>query len=241
MRTFSQLRAHCAYPLTLEALGPRKYARDIAARKGSDLHARVDGWVRTGELDLVGAVDEVRAWAETMARGWSPPPGCRSEWALGLTRDALRGVEVDEPEPHVYRARNGDDWVAVASNGIITTAPGGLVTAGRCDLAWVVPGVVDVLHVADIKTGRTYLGPPARIPQLAACALAARWVLRAPFPLRVGVYYARLGVWDWETVETETDLVEVVRAAVDLPDAPRVGGWCLGCYNAKECEAYPRG
>jgi hypothetical protein len=225
VRTFSQLRAHCAYPLTLEALGPRKYARDIAARKGSDLHARIDQWVRTGTLDLVGAVDEVRAWAETMSRGWSPPPGCRSEWALGLTRDALRGVETDEPDPHVYSARGGES----------------LVTAGRCDLAWVVPGVVDVLHVADVKTGRTYLGQPARIPQLAACALAARWVLRAPFPLRVGVYYARLGVWDWETVETETDLVEVVRAAVDLPDAPQVGGWCLGCYNAKECEAYPRG
>lgn len=228
MRTFSQLRKNCAYPITLDALGGPRPARDKAAGLGTEFHARIDAWVATGALDdYSDASKVVKGWLDRMvATGWTPPSGCRSEVACGLRvsdddtdRGWLRPVEVIETSPHVYVAKDGN----------------AIATAGRVDLMWKVLGV---LYVADVKTGRTYLGPPAEIPQLTAgaCALSDP---DGDDMINVGVYYARLGVWDWSGLLTYRKVEHTTGRALGLPDAPIVGGHCLGCWNTEACEAYP--
>jgi hypothetical protein len=231
VRTFSALRAECSYPELIDLAVPKTARRQQALDAGTEFHGAVESWVK-GERQAMLESKDARAWLARMERVWSPPSGCRAEVALGLDV-AGKAYEVDEPEPHVYVPR----------------APGiHLVTAGRLDLLWDDSDEDGVtLHVVDVKTGRTYLGDPWDVPQLVAQAVAAASLRdqRADSPrwLRLGVYYARLGLFDYGVGRVDLEDVlgrfdDVKRWATQGSD-PRPGGWCLGCWSRANCDRNP--
>jgi hypothetical protein len=226
MRTFSKLRALCAFPETLPDRPSKR--RDDAAETGRLFHRYVETWVNDldGTLRCDDAPGPVRTWLRKLENAWAPREGTECEVALGLAPDlSFVPVVEDPPGSHVY---------------VPTEEGRPLLTAGRADLLWIAD---DCLHVCDIKTGQFYLGDPSKLRQLQGQGLAA--AARAGMSrLRVGVYYARLGMFDWSPIAAEGDALwvqwqrEVVEAAT-MPPAPRPGPWCLSCWSRKDCPNNP--
>ena len=234
MRTFSKLKAFCAYPESLDRPSPR---RDEAAGHGSLFHLYVQRWVEAVAAGRPFHVDGaagplVRGWLERMREVWTPPPRLEVEVALGLQDIAEPNyVPVVETEPHVYVPADESIRGSVR-----------LLTAGRTDLLEAIPGLV---YVDDIKTGQFYLGDPKLLRQLLGQGIAA--TLRAKADGFVpGIYYARLGIFDRGDGEPilrgthEWDQAwDWVVAAAKMPATPQPGPWCLSCWEKKDCDAYP--
>lgn len=233
MRTFSRLRALCAYPETLDRPSAR---RDEAAATGTTFHLYIQRWAeavaegRPWHLD--GATEPVRGWLQRMREVWTPPKGLEVEVAMGLQDHAEPVyVPVVEAEPHVYVPKDESIRGSVR-----------LLTAGRADLLEKRLGIV---YVDDIKTGQFYLGDPKLIRQLLGQGIAA--TLRADADGFVpGIYYARLGIFDRGDGEPilrgshEWDQVWAwVQESARMPAEPRPGGWCLSCWEKAECPAFP--
>jgi hypothetical protein len=220
--TFSALKERCAYPSELKKISPPKYARDKAAGLGTEFHECVSNWIRgVFRRSTTPQVDE---WFNRLFEVWVPPPGCRDEYALGIDADGV-AYEVDEPEPHVYTHKTAT-----------------LITAGRLDAQWIDGGT---LNVVDWKTGQGYLGKPWDVPQIVAQAVCAAKLAKQNgldiTHVRAGAYYARLGIFDMETrgISEVDDMFERVKTwAMMDPSLPRPGGWCLGCWDKKECAAF---
>jgi hypothetical protein len=228
MRTFSSLKNECAHPELLKLTAPKNYARDKAADKGTLFHSfvekAVNGQTFFGKFD-----EDVNRWAKKLFDQWGPPRGCMSEVAIGLDANGQAHM-VDEPEPHVYVAQNGSE----------------LVTAGRLDLRWY-EDEDTTLVVVDLKTGQSYLGDPWEIPQLVAQAVAAtklhnRINGRTIARVKLGVYYARLGIFDYGSGPRDLNTVENLWDSVyhwaTMSNEPRPGGWCLSCFEKKQCAAF---
>lgn len=233
MRTMSKLRAFCAHPETIDRPSAR---RDAAAGLGTTCHEYIDQWracLSAGRPWLIdGAPEPVRTWLGKLREVFEPPPGWQTEVAMGLADlpyPEFVPVRETAPGSHVYEPEDG-------------ATP--LLTAGRADMLWPVDGDDGTyVRVCDIKSGQSYLGEPGRIRQVLAQGFAAarRWRTSAFQP---GIYYARLGVFDWGPVialdgelgrATWDDVVD----AAKLPSDPRPGAWCMNCWEKKECSAYP--
>jgi hypothetical protein len=226
-RSFSSLNKHCAHAGLLKAIPRKNYARDKAADKGNVFHKATELWVKGENPFDAGLTGETYQWFQRLRDIWSPPAGCMAEVAIGL--DAL-GVahEVDEPEPHCYVSRSGVE----------------LVTAGRLDLRW---WEGHGLYVVDIKTGQSYLGDPWDVPQLVAQAVAATALARqdsgvlALSSVRLGVYYARLGVFDFAPARSAESVSKLFPAVAEwglMDTTPRPGGHCLSCWEKKNCATF---
>lgn len=230
MRTYSSLRGVCAYPELIDLAIPPSKARQTSMDLGTEFHVAVEAWVKGTPMPVLTSKD-ARAWLARMEKVWAPPPGCEAEIATGITDDG-RGVYVDEPEPHVYVPRDPADR---------------LVTAGRLDLRWTENVATRV--VVDVKTGRTYLGDPWAIPQLAAQAVSEALLCRVDdafddvSEIRLGVYYARTGLFDFPPArplyEVIDELLPQVKAWATMPADPNPGAWCLGCYSRANCASDP--
>lgn len=229
MRTFSALREKCSYPELIDLAVPMSKSRQSACDVGTEFHAAVESWVKGTPMPALTSKD-ARAWLAKMEKVWTPPLGCESEVALGLTT-MDQAVPVDEPEPHIYVPR--DPLVS-------------LVTAGRLDLRWE-EEMGSIRVVVDVKTGRTYLGDPWTIPQLVAqavtAALADRELMDGAFQVKLGVYYARLGLFDWGETRSRAELIDnelpAVRRWATQDPSPKPGAWCLSCYSRANCEKDP--
>lgn len=225
----SALVRHCGLQRKLNRERPRAPATRVAMDLGSFFHRLVEGrsiddaraeFPTLGDFEVRQAVE----WANYLDVTWPRPPGLEHEVALGLTDGGLY-VPVEEPMPHVYAPRA--DLLGKVK----------LLTAGRADLVW--PSA-DVCHVADLKTGRHHVGEPGRRLQNLALGFAA--ADRGHFDkMRLGVYYARDGVWEWSDVITRVSaegeaLLNEVREAALLDESPRPGVWCAGCWERRTCE-----
>ncbi|HKO84900.1 MAG TPA: hypothetical protein VJ140_10160 [Actinomycetota bacterium] len=250
MRTFSRLRAFCAYSEQLERPSRR---RDAAAAEGTKLHRYVEQWVRCAAegrpFHFDGAAsDQVRGWLQRLTESWTPPAGLEMEVPLGLAAGTEQPeyVAVDEPADHRYVPASlgitTATWAA-ASEEQRTQWQATLLTAGRADL--VAPPRAGVVAVDDIKTGQSYLGDPKLLRQLLAQGIAA--TLRAGAEGFVpGIYYARLGIWDrgdaepiWRDSHEWDQAWDWVVEAAQMPAQPQPGAWCLSCWEKDGCEGYP--
>jgi hypothetical protein len=227
MRSFSSLRENCVHDSLLKNL-TKNYARDKAAGKGTLFHSYIEkavlGVTFFGEHD-----EDVKVWVQRLFSCWEIPSGCMSEVAIGLDA-AGKAHEVDEPEPHCYVAK--DPSVEI-------------ITAGRLDLRWHEDDG-KTLVVVDLKTGQSYLGDPWSIPQLVAqavAALAMEWRGDSKVErVKLGVYYARLGIFDYgsgpqNAAQVADRFKDVSRWAL-MTNEPRPGAHCLSCYEKKSCAAF---
>jgi RecB family exonuclease len=221
----SALAPNCAYPRVLKAKRPPVATTVEAQERGTLFHKAVESWVTSGNLDAacdMVADLEILGWLHLLAAQWTPPRDAEVEIAWGLRPDGTY-TDVDEPEPHVYRARDG----------------GELLTAGRADLAFCWSR--GVLHVIDWKTGK-WPAPPAAVNlqvNAAGIALAERTGATHYVP---AIYYVRDGVLDeGDTVAmgspAHAAMLEAVRAAATLPPEPRPGDWCSRCWEKRACPA----
>jgi hypothetical protein len=144
------------------------------------------------------------------------------EFAVGLTTNGM-GVECDEPEPHVYVAKDGSP----------------LLTAGRADVVWSsIVGTKHIVTVRDWKTGKWPVDPPARNLQLTALAMATLLMAGAD-GYRREIYYVRDGFTDADEApvmlgtEAWARAADDVCAAARLDDMPRPGPHCYGCWEKR--------
>lgn len=225
----SALHEHCGFAQVLGKTRKRTKPQRVSMDKGNLFHlyrqhGRTDVPVpREYELSDVD-VAEVMAWFELMRSSWVPPEGIAYELAVGLS-PVGRYVDVDEPEPHVYAAKDGTP----------------LLTAGRLDAGYPERGVAVVF---DSKTGRTLPTPAERNLQLWSLGLAYADKLDAE-ALRVGLYFARTGEFEWypsatgavalDSDEAARRWADVERAAL-LDETPRPGPHCGSCWERKACE-----
>ena len=220
----SSLKRFCAHPNVLkrEPLPHQQEAID----KGIAFHAAIEDWVRTGVL-APHADLEIDGWLQLLASQWSPPAGMRCEVAWGLSPSGEH-VMVAEPRPHVYTALDGQQ----------------LLTAGRADACWYPYSGDRILSAVDWKAGAWAVAPAHENLQAnaAGIALAKRFGARAYVP---GIYYARDGFWDWGepvelgSLEHAQRFADVSYAAL-LPETPRPGYHCGGCWSRRDCEAGQR-
>jgi hypothetical protein len=250
MRTFSRLRALCAYPEAIERPNRR---RDEAGAIGTTFHSFVEAWARAvaegKDWRPDGAPELVQGWLARMREVWAPPPGLEVEVAMGLLdRPEPKYLPVVEIEPHVYLPAHLSVTAAMwkeSSDEQRHRWQEGMLTAGRADLLELRRGEVDVVDVVDIKTGSSYLGEPRQLRQLIAQGIAA--TLRAGADGFIpGIYYARLGVFDrgdgqviWRNSPEWDEAWDHVATAARMPATPQVGGWCLSCWEKDACPAYP--
>lgn len=235
MRTMSRLRAFCHYPEQIEK--PFSKKRDEAAASGTLLHKYAEEWIRATLDGRVfhcdGAPEPVATWLRRLRATWKPPKGIEVEIPMGLVEGKTGlpeyvAVEERPPGSHQYVRTDGK------------AEP--LVTAGRTDWVWWDDDDV-ALQVIDVKSGSVYLGPPDQIRQLQAQGLAA--ACRAEVgAFRIGVYYARLGLFDMsERIEVTgpvgTRMWDDVRRAATMDSEPHSGPWCLGCYSKRDCVSNP--
>lgn len=224
MVTASALLRDCGHPRVLRAAPPAdararaaRAKRDAAAGRGTVFHRAIEQWVTTG---TPGTVDdpEIQGWIDILAAQWAPPLGTRLEVPWGLGTDGGH-VHVDEPEPHVYVARGGQE----------------LITAGRADACWLSYGW---LYVVDWKTGRWPVAPAESNLQVNAAGLAlAREVSANGYV--PGIYYARDGVFEWgRPVSIHPHLPDIwaeIQVASVLDDSPRPGPHCASCWERRAC------
>ncbi len=230
MITASALKRNCGYPRALSKLAPTtakerdaRARRDAAADKGTLFHQAIELWAQGWDLPQVDD-GEVQGWLDLLATTWRPLPGMVFELAMGLRPDGT-GVVCDEPQPHVYVARDGSE----------------LLTAGRAD---VVRGLMVPLFnhhlviVRDWKTGKWSVDPPERNLQTTALAIAAASIAGADGFMRE-IYYTRDGHCDADEApvlvgtQEYAALLEEVRAAALLDDSPRPGPHCEGCWESR--------
>lgn len=212
MRTASQLSL-CGYVSVLSAKRKRSKGQREAMDRGTDFHE----CVRLGESS---EDPTVQGWLDVAGRALELPAGADLEIPLGLSPDG-RHVTVKEVEPHVYEP----------------LTPAKLLTAGRADVVWNVNGVV--VHVGDFKTGSSHLGPPEMLPQLAALGFAAADLHQAE-AMKLGIYYARDGQWDWsEVIPLDSlravELWDMVVACATADETPKPGPHCGSCWERKAC------
>ena len=209
--TASQL-GPCGYANVLSKSRKRTPSQRVAMDRGTLFHE----CVRLGK----DAEDpEVQTWVVKARDALKLPPSVEFERALGLSVDG-RHVPVEETEPHVYKP--------LASHKMLT--------AGRADVCWF---EAPVAVVGDMKTGRDHLGPPERLPQIAALGFAAADAYGAE-AMRLGVYYARDGVWEWsEDIGLDSDkaaeLWDMVSTYARVDESPRPGTYCGACWERKGC------
>jgi hypothetical protein len=228
VRTFSALRERCNYPEIIDLSVAKTPSRQKSMDVGTEFHEAVEAWVTNRPLGFFLSKD-ANKWFEMMTKVWAPPVDCRAEVAIGITTDG-RAVDVDEPEPHAYVPRDPTDV---------------LLTAGRLDLEWTEERFTE--NVVDVKTGRTYLGDPWQIPQLVAQAVSVALRLMAQFSdvsqIKLGVYYARLGLFDYgdgpRPLSNVIAMLPQVHRWATAESDPRPGAHCLGCYSATNCHANP--
>lgn len=240
MRSFSRLRQYCSHPEVLPDR-PSK-ARDDAAALGTLFHSLVQLRVMSGAWDF-DAPEPVAGWLRRMAEVWEVPDDVETEVACGIADEPLRYQGVYEVVPHVYIPSSApvippDIWRGLTIEGQRQwQAP--LLTAGRADLVWEVNGI---LHVCDLKSGQSYLGPPDDVRQLRAQGLAL-WLRgeTRPRAVKVGIYYARLGMFDWARLSENpiNDWYSSVKNAANRSTEPNPGPHCLSCYSRRECMANP--
>lgn len=170
----------------------------------------------------------VNKWAETFRQVWVHRPGVLVELPLGLS-PVGRHVEVLEPRPHEYEAADGFSL---------------LLTAGRADIAWTERhGDLLIAVILDVKTGRFAPERPASNPQIWSLGLSFADRVGAQ-ALRVGLYYARTGAFDWypgadEFVRLDSEEAaqrwdDVTNLAM-LDEEPRPGPWCDSCWEKNHC------
>lgn len=233
MISASKLIRYCGYVHVLAALPPKGKAelqreenKRLAADRGRVFHQAVDDWVARGNLPMVDDL-EIQGWLDLLMSQWAPPVSTVTEVAWGLSPSG-EYLEVDEPEPHVYVARNGSS----------------LLTAGRLDVGWTQGANIygDRPHIAaccDWKTGRYPVTPAHRNLQCNAGGMALAQKLGAEAYLP-GVYYTRDGFFDWgEPVllgspEHQAMFAEVKMAAL-LDGTPVPGSHCSSCWERKRC------
>jgi len=235
--TASALKRNCGYPRALSRIEPTtakerdaRARRDAAADKGTAFHGAIQAWARPGTVFPEVADDEVRGWLEMLAMHWAPRPGMLFELAVGLREDGS-GVVCDEPEPHVYVARDGSP----------------LLTAGRADV--VASSIVGddvvafdrghhIVTIRDWKTGKWPVDPPARNLQTTALALAACSLVQAD-GFRREIYYVRDGFTDGDELPVMhgspewNDAMIAVLEAAKLDDTPRPGPHCGDCWESR--------
>jgi hypothetical protein len=204
----------CGYANVLGAKRKRSKGQREAMGRGTDFH----------ECIKLGSQSEnpiVQGWLDVAYRAMKLPDDVELERALGLSRDG-RYVHVDETEPHVYVQSDG---------GAV------MLTAGRADAVWMDAATV---YLGDFKTGTSHLGPPEQLPQLAALGFAAA-DLHGAESMRLGIYYARDGQWDWSEVipldsPKAAELWDMVVACATADESPRPGPHCFSCFERKACE-----
>jgi hypothetical protein len=220
--TGSSLTAPCGHVRALRKLRKPTADQQAAMDRGTVFHQAVERWARTRELPVLPDL-ELQGWIDLLAADWEPPVDGEYEVAWGL-RAADDGrpvyVEVTEPEPHVYVARDG----------------GQLLTAGRADVAW---WAVEGLCVADWKTGRWPAPPAEKNLQVNAAGIALA-LKRGASSYRPGIYYARDGFWDWGPrvvfgTAAADRILEEVRDAALLDETPRPGPHCAACWERRAC------
>ncbi len=227
-RSSDHLKRNCGYPRLLGKIAPTtakerdaRARRDAAGEKGTIFHAAVELWSSGGALPQVHD-PEVQGWLDLLATTWAPAPGTLFEVSAGLRWDGT-GVLCDEPQPHVYVARDGSR----------------LATAGRADVAYsAIEGDHHIVVIRDWKTGKWPVDAPARNLQTTALALAMCAIVGAD-GWRREIYYVRDGYLDADEatvmVGSPADgeaLAEVLEAAA-LDDTPRPGPHCDGCWEKR--------
>ena len=220
----SALTMPCGYVRALRKLRQPTPDQQRATDRGTLFHQAVEEWARTRELPVLPDL-EMQGWLDLLAADWSPPVDGEYEVAWGLRAELSDGVppvyvEVTEPEPHVYVARDG--------------LP--LLTAGRADVDW---WAVEGLVIADWKTGKWPAAPAETNLQVNAAGVALA-LKRGASSYRPGVYYARDGFWDWgPRVVFGTPAFEriwgEIRAAALLDESPQPGPHCGACWERKSC------
>lgn len=216
MISASALAPNCAYAKVLSAKRPRPASTVEAADRGTMFHAAVELWVRGGQLPEVNDL-EIQGWLELLASQWWPPVNAEVEVAWGLRLDGTY-VDVDEPEPHVYAAKDGSE----------------LLTAGRADVAYERRGMLTVI---DWKTGKWPVTAATGNLQVNAAGLALAQRVGAVSYQPI-VYYVRDGAFDDgdEVYGRDFELMLAeVRAAATLPLEPRPGSWCDRCWERNVC------
>lgn len=222
MITASGLRRHCAYPVTLSKLVKPDSRSQAAMAKGTAFHKLMEQFLLGDEGAVAMPEDEELASWVTWARAYASRG--YPEVAVGLSTTGLY-VPVDEPEPHVYVARDGTP----------------LLTAGRIDFLRKADGIV---VVGDWKTGKYKADPVTRNLQLTALALAAAEMMGADGFVRQLVY-VRMKEVDEDEQPIMLDSAEagrcweMVREAAMLdPLVPVVGAHCRNCWDLKKkrCE-----
>jgi hypothetical protein len=214
----------CGYANVLGKQRKRTKGQQEALDRGDLFHRSVHNWYTHESVCCNDA--EVAEWFRKLTSTWTPPVGAKFEQALGLSPNG-RYIAVDEVEPHVYRAFEP-----------IPGAVPELLTAGRADATWFEAPVV---NVGDFKTGRDHLGPPELLPQLQALGFAAA-DLHGAEAMRLGIYYARDGVWDWSEVialdsPKAAELWDMVVACATADETPKPGPQCGSCWERKACHA----
>lgn len=222
MISASGLMRHCRHEKVLKARKPKKpeqEAKEQASRdRGHDFHAGVEKWVALRSVPDADDL-EIQGWLDLLASLVTPPPGAVCERAWGLDMEG-RHVDVTEPEPHKYAAVDGRQ----------------LLTAGRCDLDWILDDIVDVF---DWKTGLWAVTPVDDNLQLGGAGIAIAQK-RGAKGYRPHVYYARDGFLDVGDVvmlgsAAHRVMLAEVRAAALLDDEPHPGAWCSRCWERKGC------
>jgi hypothetical protein len=238
MITASALLRNCGHPRALKALAPTtakerdaRARRDAAAEKGTAFHEAIQRWAAPGTVIPEVADDEVRGWIEMLAMSWAPRPGMLFELAVGLRPDGT-GVECDEPEPHVYVARDGSPLLTAGRADVVSSSMWWLLVEGRAERE------LHIVTVRDWKTGKWPVDPPARNLQTTALALAVCSLARAD-GFRREIYYVRDGFTDGDELPVmvgspeHAQALEDVRAAAQLDDTPRPGEHCEVCWEKR--------
>lgn len=202
----------CGYANVLGKQRKRTPSQKAAMDRGSDFHTCLHHGTESDD-------PAVKEWLALARRSMQLPDGAELEIPLGLSPDG-RHVTVREVEPHVYEP----------------LMPVKLLTAGRADVMWTEPPVV---HLGDFKTGTSHLGPPELLPQLQALGFAAADLCSAE-AMRLGIYYARDGVWDWSDVialdsPKAAELWDMVVACATADESPKPGPQCSSCWERKAC------
>lgn len=217
----SGLKRHCRHDKIISAQHESHPNAVTGQREGNEFGKYVENWANgVGNAKPNPETDAWR-WYVYMRDTWPMPAGTRSEVILGLD-SAGDYVEVAEPEPHKYERVDGSS---------------DLLTAGRADLCWT-RGVV--AYVGDLKRSAWRYGEPLRHPQLMALGLAFASKRKLHF-LRVGLYDARDGAWEWgEAVDLREDgvyMLAEIRTMATMDDEPHPGPHCGGCYERRLCGA----
>ena len=220
MISASGLMRNCGYPRRLARESAPSEAMEYGAGIGREFHGAIEAWA-VGRDPLAGVSHEARGLLELlMSTGWRPTPRMVFEAAVGLDRDG-RFAAVTEPAPHVYEGRN-------------------LLTAGRAD--WIEVDIHDthgeIAVIGDWKTSKSPPNPRTSL-QLTALGLAAcQWLDCDGF--RRVIYRAREGIFEMDEGPIARDSLDWqaafsdVKAAAELDEEPRPGGWCGTCWEQKK-------